>query len=351
MSEWYAKAKRMTAKTTQIAKLLPLTIPFLMIASLILLIDSSFFSAQPELLSRAITIDLLVIVPMVYFLIIRKRDVPKITVVSIFVLGIVVLSYFLPEENQQWLEAVKTYVLPIIELGIVSLIVYKVMQLSKAYRKEDKTSQDFYTILKEAATQVFPKKIATVLVTEISVIYYGFIRWRAKKISKNEFTYHKKNALISITAGFTLIIVAETFGLHSWLVKWNTTAGWIISCLSAYTALQFFALTKSILMRPIAIDVNAKVVHLKYGYFTELSIPAEQIKSVELFHKDLPDDKSVIPFSPLGSVGEHNIVLHFTEELSFSGMYGIRRKAKSIAIFIDEKEQFKAMVEKMKDNL
>jgi hypothetical protein len=49
----------------------------------------------------------------------------------------------------------------------------------------------------------------------------------------------------------------------------------------------------------------------------------------------------------LGNIGEHNIIIHFTQEVRFAGIYGIRRKAKSIALFIDEKEQFKKQIEEM----
>ncbi len=334
----------MNLSTVRIIRILPLIIPFVLIASLVLLIQSSYFSISPDLLSKAITIDILVIVPLVYFLIIRKRDIPKITVLSMFILGLVVLSYSLPEENQGLLDMVKTYFLPILELGIISLVIYKVVQLTRSYQSQDRSSNDFYTILKEASEEVFPKKVASVLVTEISVVYYGFLKWRSKKLEKNEFSYHKKNALISITAGLTLVIVGETVGLHSWLVQWNPIVGWIITFLSAYTALQFFALTKSILYRPILIDNQSKLIHLRYGYFTDLSLTIDQIESIELNSKDLPEDKSVIPFSPLGSIGEHNIIIHFKEELRFSGIYGIPRNAKAISIFVDEKERFRKMV-------
>jgi hypothetical protein len=333
--------------TFRIVKFLPVTIPFLLLASLIWLTQSSFFSENTALLSNAITIDVLVVVPLLYFLIIRKREIPKITVVTLFILGLVLLSFFLPEEHRSLLEIVKTYVLPILELAVLSFLIYKVVQLSKAYRKEEKDSGDFYSILKEAALRVFPKKVAVLLVTEISMVYYGFIRWKSPKLKNNEFSYHKKNALTSILFGFTLVIIAETIGLHAWLVKWNVFVGWIISFLSAYTALQVFALAKSVMMRPTTIDETSNTIHLRYGFFTELSLPMDFIESVELHQKDLPEDKSVSYFSPLGGIGEHNIILHLKEELSFSGIYGIKRKAKSLAIFIDDKERFKNQLESL----
>jgi hypothetical protein len=339
--------KIMNVKAANFVKVLPLTLPFLIIASLILLTKSNFFSENSQLLSNAITVDLLLIVPLIYFLIIRKRDIPKITVLTMFIIGIVLLTYFLPKENQLFLNNVKTYVLPILELGIFSVVIYKVVQLSRAYKKQNK-KQDFHRTLLEAATQVLPLKISRVLAVEVSMMYYGFIKWKSAKLSENEFSYHKKNALISILAGFTIIIIAETVGLHAWLVKWNPVVGWIVSFLSAYTAFQFFALLKSIPMRPIVIDHKGHMLHLRYGYFTELTINFDSITKVESHTKDLPEDKSITIFSPLGGIGEHNLVIYFKKELVFSGIYGIKRKAKALAIFVDDKERFLHLINESK---
>lgn len=328
-------------------KYVPLTIPFIMGAGLILLIKSSFFLENPEVLSSAITVDFLVLIPLIYFLIIRKRSIPKFTVITVFVLGVVLLSIFLPKEHSSLLDAVKTYLIPVLELGIFSFLIYKVTQLSKNYKK---SSNDFYTNLKLAASEVFPKKIATVLVTEISMIYYGFLKWKSPKLSENEFSYYKKNALVSILAGFTLLIVIETVWLHAFLVKWNLIAGWIITILSAYTGIQIFALTKSVIMRPYVIDKTEENLILRYGFFVDTLIPIHKIESLEVSSKDLPEDKSVVPFSPLGTLGEYNIILHMKEEIRFSGIYGLKRKAKSIAIFVDDKERFKNQLEGLLKN-
>lgn len=298
-------------------------------------------------MSKAITVDLLVIVPVIYFLIIRKRDIPKITVFTVFVLGLVLLSYFLPEEHQQWLELVKTYALPLIEMGVVSFVLYKVVQLSKAYRRENVSNKDFYSILKEATTQVFPKKLASVFVTEISLFYYGIIKWKPKKRSDVEFTYHKDNGLIAVIIAVLVIIAVETVVLHLILVKWNVVAAWILTILSMYTGLQLFALMKSFGMRPITIDQERNELHLKYGYFIDVVIDTNKIESVELYNKDLPEDKSIVPFSPLGEIGGHNVILHFKEELHYKGMYGIQKKATSIALFIDDKARFKTKMEEL----
>lgn len=326
------------------AKIIPFTIPLLMALSLILIIKSSFFIESPDVLSSAITIDFLVIIPLVYFLLIRKKEIPKITVLTSFIIGIVALSYFLPSEHQTLLSVIKTYFLPLLELIIVSFIIYKVVKLRKVYRQQQ-DSGDFYTVLKIATKEVLPKTIALILTTEISVIYYGFLKWKVDKRSKNQFTYHKSNGMVSIIAGFTLVICIETIALHAVLTNWNPILGWIITFLSAYTALQFFALAKSVIFRPHQIDIETNSVDLRFGYFADLRISFDMIDEIEVSSKDLPEDKSVAYFSPLGVLGGHTMILHLKEEIQFFGIYGIKRKATSLAIHVDKKGVFKKVIE------
>ncbi len=340
----------MKNNTINFTRALPFAIPMILMISLILIIKSSFFMQNPDVLSSAITIDFLLVIPLVYFLLIRKRDIPKITVLTSFVLGLVLLSYFLPNEHQSLLSNVKMYVLPFLELGILSLVIYKVIKLRKAYKEQHKTG-DFYTTLKQATQEVLPKKVAPILATEVSVIYYGFLKWKSRKLKENEFTYHKGSGLVSIIAGFTLVILIETVALHSIIVGWNVIVGWVITFLSAYTALQFYALAKAIIFRRHFIDLEEEKIHLKFGNFTDLEIPLHLIDRVEASSKDLPEDKSIAYFSPLGMLGGHNIILHLKEELQFAGIYGIKRKATSLAVYIDDKEKFKKVIEDFSSEL
>ncbi len=328
-------------------KLYPFLIPLTLWSFFILFINSKWFVNNASLFSLALTFDFLLIIPLLYFLAIRKKQISKFTVFTVFVGGLIIASIFLPKENQYYLDNFKFFVLPCIELAVLSFVVFKTVKTIKAF-KDNKSKEDFYSTLLVTTKSVFPKTLALIITTEISMFYYGFFVWKKKPLQQNEFTYHKKNALFSILIGFTLVIVGETFALHSLLVSWNVILGWIITCLSAYTAIQIFALAKSILQRPIFIDLDNNLIHLKYGFFSDVKIGFKDIKSFEINTKDLPEDKSIIPFSPLGKIGEHNVVIHFHQEMVIRGIYGLKKKAKSIAIFIDEKEKF---VEVLKDNM
>jgi len=321
-------------------KMLPLFVPVLFGISLLFIMRSQAYAQNASTLSTAVTLDFLITIPLIYFLIIRKRNIPKITVLSTFVLGVVILSFTLPEEHQSLLNVVKTFAIPIIELTVLSIVIYNTIKISRSY-KEQKNSGDFYTAMKKATSEILPKQVATLLVTEISVVYYGFLNWKKKKLKKNEFSYHKKSTTSSIIIGFLMVILIETFAVHYLLLKWSSVAAWILTILSAYTALQIFALARSISKRPIKLDTEAEELMLRFGFFSEWSVPLHKIREVELSNKDLPEDKSVVPFSPLGTLTEHNVILHFVDEQQFSGFYGLKKKATSLAIYVDDKQRFK----------
>ena len=252
-------------------KFYPLFIPLILWSFFILFIHSNWYVKDAKLFSMALTFDFLLTVPFLYFLAIRKKPISKFTVFTVFVGGLVLASLFLPAENQFYLDNFKFFVLPFIELAVLSFVIFKTVITIKAF-KENKSNEDFYSTLLITTKSIFPKPLASVIATEISMIYYGFFIWKKRDLKENEFTYHKKNALVSILGGFTLVIIGETFALHSLLVKWEVVVGWIISCLSAYTAIQFFSLAKSIIQRPIFLDVERNKIHLKYGFFSDVKI-------------------------------------------------------------------------------
>ena len=262
--------------------LLIIGIPLLLILILVLLVNSAFFIKHPNELSLGITLDLLITIPFVYFLIIRKKEIPKITIVSLFVIGIVIASLIIPQQHQSLLIQIKTFILPIVELGIFSFLVFKARKITQEFKKQQSNHLGFYNAMQLATNSVFPNKIGELLATEISVVYYGFLAWKKRGLKENEFSYHKNSTSVSILLGFILVILIETIAVHTLLQKWNVIAAWLLTVFSAYTCLQLFSLMRSLSKLPIEVDVINKVLTLKYGFFGEAVIPSENIKSIEV---------------------------------------------------------------------
>ena len=322
--------------------LLAFGIPLSLFGVLIFLMKSSFL-AENDSLNLAITADLLLIVPLVYFLLIRKTSIPKTTVVPVMIIGVLIGSYFLPNDSQTYLDLFKTWALPVIELSIITFIVIKMRSAIKKYKSLKGYSPDFFTTLKAAAGEILPKRLVHPFATEIAVCYYGFFNWSACSIMEDEFTYHKESGTRVLFAVLILIIGAETVAFHFLLIQWSNVAAWILSGISAYTAIQVFGFSRSLAQRPISINENS--VTLRYGIMNEVEVNIADIETVELSKKPLADDTSSCTLSPLGELESHNMMLHLKTEQELTGIYGIRKRFKVLGFYVDKPEEFLNRVE------
>ncbi|WP_343486484.1 hypothetical protein [Allomuricauda sp. d1] len=327
-------------------RLLKKGVPFLIVGilfiALILLIQSQKNTLTKEL-SLAITLDLLLTIPLFYFLAIRRASIPKITIIPIMILGLIIGSLTLPIENQNYLNLFKTWFLPVIELTIFSMLGFKLVQVTRSFKKEKNKTRDFYDLMKSVSAEYLPKNIASLFATEIAMVYYGFLHWKPLKLSDNEFSYHKNSGTPALLLAFILIIGVETYILHILLMKWNSIIAWLLTGLSIYTAIQFFAFAKSLSKRPISITDN--LVILRYGIMGGAEINVSNIGHIQLTTTPFPKEDGFKKLSFLGELDSHNVVLTVKRKSFFSGIYGINQKFKALGFYVDEPEQFKKMLE------
>ena len=338
-------------KITRIQKnILIFSVPLLIITAMILIASSTFFSTTPNKLSLAITIDLLITSPFIYFLLIRKTSIPKTTVFPFIILGVVVCSFIIPTENQYYLSLFKTWLLPLIELLVLIFVTYNVIKAIREYKlNKSEASSDFFTILKQTCYNILPKVAVIPFVTEISVFYYGFVYWKKRELKTNEFSYHKESGTIGLIFGILLLILVETITLHFLLEKWSAVAAWILTGLSIYTAIQVFGFSKSIVKRPIIIEDN--LIYLRFGIMNETVINILDITSIELSSKDIELDKETRKLSFLGNLDSHNTVITLKTENTLTGLYGVKKTYKTLAFSVDEKHKFKNQINEILNHL
>lgn len=309
---------------------------------MVFLSKSTIFNANPSILSTGITFDLLLTVPLVYFLLIRKTSIPKTTVVPILIIGIVICTLILPTENQYYLNLFKTWILPIVELSILSFVIFNIRKGIKRYKQNKTESFDFFTTLKSTCYEILPKGLVIPVVTEIAVFYYGFIYWKKRKLRENEFTYHKDSGTVTLLIAIIFIVAIETVTIHILLAKWNVIVAWILTCLSIYSGIQIFGFGKSMIKRPISIENNK--LFLRYGIMNQTTIDLENIDSIEISSKDIELNKETRKLSFLGELESHNLVIRLKEENTLNGLYGIKRKYKNLALHVDKKNELKERI-------
>ena len=320
-------------------------IPALLFLSLILLLKSSYYKAD---LSVYITIDFVLTIPLLYFLLIRKRAIPKITVLSVTVVSTLIAAFLIPESDQYLLKYVKNIMIPVVEVGVLGFVFYKARLLFKSFKSSNE-STDFFATIQIASEELFPKRIAHFLATEITVFYYLFFSWKSTKTTKNSFSYHKEGTYNSVLLGILLVMLIETFVLHFFIVKWSEITAWILTILSCYTLLQFLALFIAISKRPIEINEERNELIVRFGFAGLATIPLSTIEKVTFSSKEI-EDETIHYFSFLGKLAGHNTILYFKEEVEYETIYGIKKNTNALAFIVDDKKAFLETIQKIKNS-
>lgn len=318
-------------------KIILFCIPILLILSLIILAKSSLFFSSPSAISIGITLDLTLTIPLIYFFTIRKTKIPNNTIIPVFIFGMVIASQIIPIENQGLLDFIMQFIFPIVELFVISFIIIKVCKLRKAYNL-NKNNLSFGKALKLAVNDFLPKRVATVFVTEISMIYYTFFSWKKLELNENDFSYHKNSGIIAVLTILLFMVSFETALFHLLLQMWSKTAAWILTGISLYTFLQITAIMRS--LKKLPISINEDKIELQFGIFSETTIPFDIIDSIEVLSCRTNKPKFIEQLSPFINFTKPNILIKLKEKNTLVKLYGFTKKYKSIAFYLDEKDSF-----------
>ncbi|MFT5821069.1 MAG: hypothetical protein ACI8ZM_002318 [Crocinitomix sp.] len=313
---------------------------FLILFSTVLALNLKHFNSDADLLSIGITLDLVILTPLIYFGLIRKRKISKFTIMPFFVGGLIIASLVIPTSNQQTLDLIKTWLLPLVEVTVVTLVIIKVRNIRKAYRAKKTANIDFVTALKESAASILPAKLAYGLATEIGLFYYTFVTWRKPNYTANNFTYHKESGIQGILGAVLGVALIELFCVHLLIHENHPILSWILTAISAYGVIQIIGLMKSIPRVPHLIT-NEHLV-LRMGIFQETKIPLSAIDWVELTTADYPKkDKSYAKIT----LFDHNFIIHLKAEATLHGLFGSTKKYTHLVLSIDDKKSVKTIIE------
>ncbi|TNE54148.1 MAG: hypothetical protein EP338_08270 [Bacteroidetes bacterium] len=315
-----------------------------LLSTLYFIKQSDAFRQHPDELSMAITLDLILTFPLVYFFLIRKTTISKLSLIPVFVLGVVIAHFLIPKEQQGILTLVKTFIVPALELTVMAIIFTKIRRARQEFSQG--VSRDFYDRVNAACREVFGERVAYIFATEFTVIYFAFFSWKRRPLEADEFSYHKQSAAQSILYGLLLAVFAETWMIHLLLSQWSELAAWIATILSIYTGIQVLGIAKSLSKRPVHVEEHH--LYLRFGLFSEAQIPLKNILTLEQYHfKD--DDQHIKKISPFSSVDSPNLLLRLDQLTTFRGLYGIKHSYKEIGFYLDEPESFLAYL-KTKNN-
>ncbi|WP_017731598.1 hypothetical protein [Nafulsella turpanensis] len=323
--------------------ILPFALPLLVFGVSAWIVLSGIFLRNPDVLSFAVTTNMTITAPLLYLFLIRKKKVPNTTAVPFFIGGLLLATFLLPESYHFYTDLLWKYAFPLIELSVLSMVVYKTAQVIRTFRKE-RGSVDFLSVFRSSAAKVLgSQRIANVLATEVAVFYYGLFSWRkSNSLPALQFSYHKENGATAVYAVIIFLLLIETAAIHFIADLWSPPLAWILTISSMYACLQLLGHLKAMRQRPVAI--GRKSIHIRYGLMGDGEVPFDSIESIR-FAQEVPEEKGVYHLSLLKILEPYNMEIKLKKSLSLFSMYGIRKEYHTLLLNIDKKKTFKEIIE------
>ncbi|MGD1889555.1 MAG: hypothetical protein ACFB15_02970 [Cyclobacteriaceae bacterium] len=298
------------------------TFAFSIILCAFFLVQSPAFLTDAHWLSLGITVDIAVGIPLLYYLLVVRRQAANwITTLVVFLIAVGVAHAILPEDQQYFLSFAERSLI-ITESIIVLYGLSRIRKILAAYRAAAQSSPDVVQNLKYSLEEVLGSQRSTQLVVnEVATFYYGIFFWRLRpevKEGQTTFTYHRESAYPAMIGALLMVTVAETIGLHLLLSRWSEALALGLTILSIYSFLFLWADLMAVLKRPIILDQGK--FYLRIGLRWQATISVDMIESVEPVPDTYTKSKSVLNVALLASP---NAKIIFRQPVTVQGMYGI----------------------------
>ena len=299
---------------------------------LYLLAGSQAFIENPGPLSWAISLDLIMTLPLIWFLTIRKQAISKVTVYTAGLIGLALTFVLLPPGQRELSEWLLAWVVPLIEGAIFLYMAWNLRKLIAIYKRTE--GEDFMVKMRKSLAELSGKpKLAGWLAGEIAIPYYLFFAGRVRKDAN--FTYHKKSSLAMLSWVIALLIVVETLALHFLIALWSEPLAWVLSISNVYIFALLAANYRASLHRQIRLDDDELILYA--GLFAEGRIPLHKIAGAQKggFAPSGEEESLNIAF-----FGYQNVRIDLKEVHSLRVFPGRERDIRKLYLHVDQRDAF-----------
>jgi hypothetical protein len=303
-------------------------LPLLVLVACIFIVFSPLFLQHEQRLATAVTLDLTLTAPLLYFLAIRKSSIPKLTVIRVFLLGLLIAG--LLNHRSPLLHNIKTWIAPVVECLLIFTLVLKFHKARKRVHDLDFLSRSRSIV----ANLTGSRRAGDIIGSEFAVFYYAFAP--AGKHADNTFSYARSSGAIPVLGVFLLCMLAEGIGLHFLIAHWGPATAWIFTGLSAYTMLQVFAHMRAMHARPV--QIVGDLLYLRNGLAADTCIRIADIEEISLTSRTSPKEKA-LKLALLGALENHTVRIKLLQPVTVIRMFGIRREASVLLFAVDKPKE------------
>jgi len=294
---------------------------------------------RPELVSAGLLVDLLVVVPLAFYLLtVRRAGWPVRTLIPVFLFSLSGAALVLPEQREMLKRFSEVLSVPA-EIGLVAWIAVRTARSLKSTRGTG--TDDMLDRLRQVAREILPMRaVAEAIAFEMAVVYFSLFAWRRRPhvpSASRVFTYHRTSGYGALGFAFLVVTLAEAIPVHLLVTRWSPRGAWLLTALAAYGLLWFLADYRATRLRPILLD--GEDLTIRTGLRWTVRIPRAHIVAI---HKKAPKSE---PFLRTALPAMTPLWIELAEPVTAQGPYGKLKQARWISVGVDDAKAFREALE------
>lgn len=310
-------------------------------AAEILLAGPRLLPVRPELGAGAITFDLVVAVPLLfYLLVVRAARVPAITLVPVFLGSVFAASLVLPAEHHRYLDLAERLLVPL-ELLLLGYVVARIHR-GRSAPVEGRGGP--FERLRATLRQVLPSRLAADAVAhEAALLGYALLAWRARPDVRDGelgFSVHRRNGYGGILAAAAFVTAAETLVVHLLVEPWSPTAAWVLTALGLYGLVWLLGHFQAVRLRPVLLAPDA--LYVRIGLLWTVRVPYADVVSLEPAGA-AGSARHAPGYLHAVTLGPARLRVELREPADVDGICGyVKRDVRRIGLAVDDADRFRA---------
>lgn len=319
-------------------------IGFAVVATLFFLIDgaivhSDVFARRPELFAAAASFDLTIGISVVYWLlVVRTGNAGARTMLPVFLVSIAAAALVLPAGHRDFVRDIRYLGIPA-EVAVFGLIAIGVgrarRRLATAGLHLD-LPERIHSVLAQSG---LPARVAAIVATEFSILYYAGAVWRRHPFvppQARAFSYHRRNGLLAILYAVLATAVIELAALELLLRARHHLAANIFLAFDVIAVLWILGFARAVQLRPTLVTADALLI--RAGMQWSLDVPRSAIETVAVGRVKAPGKRT--PGYLRATMGQPNVLITLARPVVATGAYGITRTVTHVGLSLDDPNTF-----------
>jgi hypothetical protein len=292
---------------------------------------SAAFAREPAVLSLAVTFDLLVGLPLLYYgLVVRRGRAPASTLVPVLFASAGLAHLILPPGGRAHLARAEA-LLPFAELALLPLAALRARAVARAYAAARPSALDAVDALHDAFARALGQpRLGAFLASELTVFFFALLGpfLRPPPDSARRRSFAAAPGLGGLVFGALVLFASEGLVVHLFVEHFSAPAAWILTALTAYSALWLVADYELVRLRPIALAGD----RLRVRVGARWRVDVDRALVVALEGPPREGDGAL----DLSASGAPTCTLALAGPVEVKGPFGIVRSASRLALQVDD---------------